>query len=90
MIFSRFFTCQINAGCWHPKLKDELMTCSSDATMRIWNIELEGKKSKSLIKCKNRKSGLRCHPTSCTYSRLIRHLNPCSNAPSSVILSNAQ
>ena len=42
--------------------------------MRIWNIELEGKKSKSLIKCKNRKSGLRCHPTSCTYSRLVRHL----------------
>ena len=81
------FNPQINAGCWHPKLKDELMTCSSDATMRIWNIELEGKKSKSLIKCKNRKSGLRCHPTSCTYSRLV---SPLFLLASSIMLKNAQ
>ena len=45
------------------------MTCAGDATLRLWLVEGEGKKSKSVIKCKNRKSGLKCHPTCCTYSR---------------------
>jgi len=62
-------TAPVNAGCWHPKIKEEFMTCAGDATLRLWLVEGEGKKSKSVIKCKNRKSGLKCHPTCCTYSR---------------------
>jgi len=62
-------TARINAGCWHPKIKEEFMTCADDGTMRLWLMENQGKKSKSVIKTKNRKSGLKCHPTSCTYSR---------------------
>ena len=48
------------------------MTCADDGTMRLWLMENQGKKSKSVIKTKNRKSGLKCHPTSCTYSRWLR------------------
>ena len=62
-------TARINAGCWHPKIKEEFMTCADDGTMRLWLMENEGRKSKSVIKTKNRKSGLKCHPTSCIYSR---------------------
>ena len=62
-------TAQINCGAWHPKIKEEFLTCSHDATMRLWMLEDRGKKSKTLIKCKNRKSGLKAIPTACTYSR---------------------
>ena len=62
-------TAIINSGNWHPKIKEEFLTCSQDATMRLWNLNDRGKKSKAVIKCKNRKSGLRAIPTSCTYSR---------------------
>ena len=62
-------TAVINSGNWHPKIKEEFLTCSQDATMRLWNLNDRGKKSKAVIKCKNRKSGLRAIPTSCTYSR---------------------
>jgi len=63
----------LNYGCWHPKIKEEFLTAANDATLRIWNTEgkgsLGGKNSTSVIKCKNRKSGLKTNPTSCTYSR---------------------
>eukprot|EP00092_Neocalanus_flemingeri_P015907 GFUD01017224.1.p1 GENE.GFUD01017224.1~~GFUD01017224.1.p1 ORF type:complete len:700 (-),score=251.17 GFUD01017224.1:58-2157(-) len=62
-------TAQVNSGTWHPKIKDEFLTCASDATMRLWQVEKRGKESRAVIKCKNRKSGLRANPTSCTYSR---------------------
>ena len=45
------------------------MTCASDATMRLWLVESKGRESKAVIKCKNRKTGLKANPTSCTYSR---------------------
>jgi len=62
-------TAQVNSGTWHPKIKDEFMTCASDATMRLWMVEKRGRESRVVIKCKNRKSGLKANPTSCTYSR---------------------
>ena len=77
-------TAVINSGNWHPKIKEEFLTCSQvnivitvvviinlsqDATMRLWNLNDRGKISKAVIKCKNRKSGLRAIPTSCAYSR---------------------
>ena len=72
-------TARINAGCWHPKIKEEFMTCADDGTMRLWLMENQGKKSKSVIKTKNRKSGLKCHPTSCTYSRQVRFSQMCTS-----------
>ena len=68
-IFVTFSILQINSGNWHPKIKEEFLTCSHDATMRLWNLAASGKKSKAVIKCKNRKSGLRAIPTCCSYSR---------------------
>ena len=62
-------TAQINSGNWHPKIKEEFLTCSQDCTIRLWLLPDNGRKSKTVIKCKNRKSGLKAIPTSCTYSR---------------------
>ena len=45
------------------------MTCANDATLRLWLVEQKGKKTKQVIKCKNKKNGLRTNPTACTYSR---------------------
>jgi len=47
------------------------MVCrdSQDCTMRIWLMTDNGKKSKTVIKCKNRRSGLKAIPTACSYSR---------------------
>jgi len=59
----------INSGNWHPKIKEEFLTCSQDCTMRLWLLGDNGRKSKTVIKCKNRKSGLKAIPTNCTYSR---------------------
>nr|XP_039262146.1 WD repeat-containing protein 70-like [Styela clava] len=58
----------LNSGCWHPKVKSEFMTCSNDGTIRTWDVGSEGKKCKSVRKCKD-KSGRRAIPTSCCYSR---------------------
>jgi hypothetical protein len=45
------------------------MTCANDATLRLWMVEHKGKKTRQIIKCKNKKNGLRTNPTACTYSR---------------------
>jgi len=58
-----------NCGAWHPKIKGEFLTCANDATMRLWMVEDNGRKTKQVIKCKNRKTGLRVNATACTYSR---------------------
>jgi len=57
------------SGAWHPKIKSEYMTCAADATIRLWDVEAKGRKTRQVIKCKSRKNGLRTNPTSCTYSR---------------------
>lgn len=62
-------TAQANSGTWHPKIKEEFLTCANDATMRLWLVERKGRESRAVIKCKNRKSGLKANPTCCTYSR---------------------
>jgi len=60
---------QVNCGAWHPKIKGEFMTCSNDATIRLWMVDDNGKKTKQVITTKSNKSGLRVLPTACTYSR---------------------
>jgi WD40 repeat protein len=57
----------LNDGCWHPKLKQEFLTCSIDGSIRLWDINDE-KKHKNIIKPRNAQ-GKKAEPTSCTYSR---------------------
>jgi len=45
------------------------MIDTSDSTLRIWLIDDEGRRSKDLIKCKSKQTGLQTIPTSCTFSR---------------------
>eukprot|EP00088_Acartia_fossae_P016822 TRINITY_DN1947_c0_g1_i1.p1 TRINITY_DN1947_c0_g1~~TRINITY_DN1947_c0_g1_i1.p1 ORF type:complete len:722 (+),score=178.20 TRINITY_DN1947_c0_g1_i1:39-2168(+) len=58
-----------SCGAWHPKIKSEFLTSAADATLRLWLVEDNGRKTKQVIKCKSRKNGLRTNPTACTYSR---------------------
>ena len=57
----------LNGGCWNPKIRNEFITCSNDGTVRLWDVNQEGKKHKSVIKFKCRQ-GRRTAPTCCTYS----------------------
>ncbi|XP_043925842.1 WD repeat-containing protein 70 [Protopterus annectens] len=60
-------TAMLNGGCWHPKIKEEFLTCSSDGTVRTWDINNE-KKHKGVFKPRSA-TGKKVIPTSCTYSR---------------------
>ncbi|KAK5852079.1 hypothetical protein PBY51_023581 [Eleginops maclovinus] len=60
-------TAMLNSGCWHPKIKEEFMTCSNDGTVRTWDVSSE-KKHKSVFKPRSFQ-GKKVIPTSCTYSR---------------------
>jgi WD40 repeat protein len=51
------------------RLKDEFLTSASDASLRIWMVEANGRRSKDLIKCKSKQTGLKTVPTACTFSR---------------------
>lgn len=57
----------LNSGCWHPKDRDEFLTCSNDGTLRLWSLE-QPKKHKNCIKPRTH-GGLRAIPVSCTYNR---------------------
>ncbi|XP_071321563.1 WD repeat-containing protein 70 isoform X3 [Trachinotus anak] len=60
-------TAMLNSGCWHPKIKEEFMTCSNDGTVRTWDLNSE-KKHKSVFKPRSLQ-GKKVTPTCCTYSR---------------------
>ncbi|XP_070780724.1 WD repeat-containing protein 70 [Enoplosus armatus] len=60
-------TAMLNCGCWHPKMKEEFMTCSNDGTVRTWDLNSE-KKHKSVFKPRTLQ-GKKVTPTCCTYSR---------------------
>ncbi|XP_067340602.1 WD repeat-containing protein 70 isoform X1 [Channa argus] len=60
-------TAMLNGGCWHPKIKEEFMTCSNDGTVRTWDLSSE-KKHKSVFKPRSLQ-GKKVTPTCCTYSR---------------------
>uniref|UniRef100_A0A8C2H202 WD repeat-containing protein 70 n=1 Tax=Cyprinus carpio TaxID=7962 RepID=A0A8C2H202_CYPCA len=60
-------TAMLNGGCWHPKIKEEFLTCSNDGTVRTWDLNSE-KKHKSVFKPRSLQ-GKRVTPTCCTYSR---------------------
>ncbi|XP_046992988.1 gastrulation defective protein 1 homolog [Schistocerca americana] len=60
-------TASLNGGCWHPKVREEFLTCSQDSTLRLWDIE-KPNLHKSLIKCRAQ-NGLKTAPTACAYNR---------------------
>ncbi|XP_058267356.1 WD repeat-containing protein 70 isoform X2 [Hemibagrus wyckioides] len=60
-------TAMLNSGCWHPKIKEEFLTCSNDGTVRTWDLNND-KKHKSVFKPRSMQ-GKRVTPTCCTYSR---------------------
>lgn len=60
-------TAMLNSGCWHPKIKEEFMTCSNDGTVRTWDVNCD-KKHQSVFKPRSQQ-GKRVTPTCCTYSR---------------------
>ncbi|XP_044029159.1 WD repeat-containing protein 70 [Siniperca chuatsi] len=60
-------TAMLNCGCWHPKIKEEFMTCSNDGTVRTWDLNSE-KKHKSVFKPRTLQ-GKKVTPTCCAYSR---------------------
>ncbi|CAL8405812.1 unnamed protein product, partial [Arctogadus glacialis] len=60
-------TAMLNSGCWHPKIKEEFMTCSNDGTVRTWDVNND-KKHKSVFKPRTFQ-GKKVTPTCCAYSR---------------------
>ncbi|KAI4892112.1 hypothetical protein NFI96_017896 [Prochilodus magdalenae] len=60
-------TAMLNSGCWHPKIKEEFLTCSNDGTVRTWDLSND-KKHKSVFKPRSLQ-GKKVTPTCCTYSR---------------------
>jgi WD40 repeat protein len=42
-------TAALHTGSWHPKVRGEFLTCSNDATVRIWEVE-NPKKQRSVFK----------------------------------------
>ncbi|XP_069483250.1 WD repeat-containing protein 70 isoform X1 [Ambystoma mexicanum] len=60
-------TSMLHNGCWHPKIKEEFLTCSNDGTVRTWDVNSE-KGHKNVFKPRSMQ-GKRVIPTACTYSR---------------------
>ncbi|XP_037086952.1 gastrulation defective protein 1 homolog [Pollicipes pollicipes] len=58
----------ISGAAWHPKLKDEFLTCASDGTCRIWHVEDAAKQQRHVVKPRQA-GGLKTHPSACSYSR---------------------
>ncbi|KAJ8408628.1 hypothetical protein AAFF_G00252630 [Aldrovandia affinis] len=67
MVNTKGHTAMLNSGCWHPKIKEEFLTCSNDGTVRTWDLTSE-KKHKGVFKPRSLQ-GKRVIPTCCTYSR---------------------
>nr|CAG4641550.1 EOG090X0364 [Eurycercus lamellatus] len=57
----------LEGGSWHPRDKQEFLTCSQDGTLRIWNLD-DVKQHKGIMKCRSQ-NGLRAAPSCCAYSR---------------------
>ncbi|XP_035227967.1 WD repeat-containing protein 70-like [Stegodyphus dumicola] len=57
----------LNDGCWHPRTKEEFLTCSNDGSVRIWLMD-EKAQQQNVIKPRQQ-GGLRALPISCRYSR---------------------
>ena len=61
-------TALLNSCLWHPKDREQFLTCSNDGTLRIWTVDDMAKKQKTVIKPRNQ-GGLRAIPNSLAASR---------------------
>lgn len=57
----------LNSGCWHPRTKEEFLTCSNDGSIRLWVMD-EKTVLRNVVKPRQQ-GGLRAIPISCQYSR---------------------
>lgn len=57
----------LNGACWHPKIKEQFLTCSNDCTLRLWNA-YEKKPQLHVIKARD-KQGRKSAVTACAFSR---------------------
>ncbi|XP_069704129.1 gastrulation defective protein 1 homolog [Periplaneta americana] len=60
-------TAPLNSGCWHPRMREEFLTCAADSTCRLWDVE-KPQQHKAIIKARAQ-NGLKTIPTACAYSR---------------------
>lgn len=60
-------TAPLNSGCWHPRIREEFLTCAEDSTCRLWNVE-KPELHKAVMKTRAQ-DGLKTVPTACAYSR---------------------
>lgn len=60
-------TAPLSSGCWHPRVREEFLTCAEDSTCRLWDIE-KPQHHKSIIKTRAQ-NGLKTVPTACAYNR---------------------
>ncbi|XP_043189509.1 WD repeat-containing protein 70-like isoform X4 [Amphibalanus amphitrite] len=58
----------VSGAAWHPKIKEEFLTCASDGTCRIWHVDDAAKSQRHVVKPRAM-GGLKTHPSACTYSR---------------------
>uniref|UniRef100_A0A023GD73 Uncharacterized protein n=1 Tax=Amblyomma triste TaxID=251400 RepID=A0A023GD73_AMBTT len=57
----------LNYGCWHPRSREDFLTCANDGTLRLWNVD-KPNGHKALVKTKQQ-GGLRAIPSTCRFSR---------------------
>ncbi|KAK8770558.1 hypothetical protein V5799_012979 [Amblyomma americanum] len=57
----------LNYGCWHPRSREDFLTCANDGTLRLWNVD-KPNCHKALVKTKQL-GGLRAIPSTCRFSR---------------------
>ncbi|XP_065285901.1 WD repeat-containing protein 70 [Dermacentor albipictus] len=57
----------LNYGCWHPRSREDFLTCANDGTLRLWNVD-KPNSHKALVKTKQQ-GGLRAIPSTCRFSR---------------------
>jgi WD40 repeat protein len=57
----------LNEGTWHPKEREEFITCSIDGSVRLWN-PFNVRQHRGIIKPRTAQ-GKKCEPTSIAYNR---------------------
>ncbi|KAH7977474.1 hypothetical protein HPB49_001842 [Dermacentor silvarum] len=57
----------LNYGCWHPRSREDFLTCANDGTLRLWTVD-KPNCHKALVKTKQQ-GGLRAIPSTCRFSR---------------------
>ncbi|KAJ9590597.1 hypothetical protein L9F63_016367 [Diploptera punctata] len=60
-------TAPLNRGSWHPRSREEFLTCAEDSTCRIWNVE-NLRHHKTIFKTITTHNAATI-PTACAYSR---------------------